>query len=236
MSYFTEQTDAQSQTTPAPEAQTEDFVAKVVAEKGEHWKDPATLAKGYISAQEHIKTLMQEKQALLESVSKHQTLEELLAKTQKAPEQPTQPNTTPELDISAKVREELLQLETARARETNLQNVDKRLQELYGDTASQAVEAQRQALGMSKEQLAEIAAQSPDAFFRLVGAVAPKREENKTLNGTVNTASFSANPSNLRNAQYWAEQRRTNKVAYDSPKATLQREQDFKDLSAKGLW
>lgn len=236
MSYFQEQTNAQPDAT---NVETEDYVAKVVAEKGEQWKDPAMLAKGYVSSQQFIEQLKKEKEELLQDLQKRQTTQDLIEELRKAkaPDGVTkdQPNTQPDTDIAAKVKEEIAALEASRKRSENLSKADAKLKEMYGDNAASVVEEQRQALGISKEKLAEIAADSPEAFLRLVGT-AQRKETNKTLNGSVNPAALLQTNPGVRNGQYWNELRKQNPTQYHSPKMALLREKDFTELRAKGLW
>ena len=236
MSYFTEQTTAQP---PANQVETEDFVAKLVAEKGEQWKDPSVIAKGYAASQQFIEQLKKEKEELLQDLVKRQTAEELLAEMRKAKDPggltKDQTNTQTDTDIAAKVREELQALEAGRKRDENLRKVDEKLKALYGDNVNSVLEEQRQALGLSKDKLAELAAESPEAFLRLVGQATPK-ESNKTVNGTVNTASFTNTQTGIRNQAYWNDIRKSNPKQYYSPQMSMQREKDFVELRTKGQW
>lgn len=56
----------------------EDYIARVAQEKGEQWRDPQTLAKGYVHAQQRIKEL----EAKQEELSKNDYAKELLAQLQ----------------------------------------------------------------------------------------------------------------------------------------------------------
>ena len=200
------------------EVQTEDYLAKVIAVKGEQWKDPATLAKGYLAAQEFIEQLKREKAGIEEDLKKQNYTKELLDTfKQSKPTQADQPNTTSAPDESS-IRALIDQTLTARERENtakqNLSIANKKLEELFGTEASKTVEAKRLELGLSKERLQEIASESPSAFLTLIGDPAPK-QENRTLKGSLNTTAFTANPSD-RNAAYYSKLRKESPKQYST--------------------
>ena len=209
--------DQSSQTTQ--ESQTEDYLGKVIAAKGEQWKDPNTLAKGYLAAQEFIEQLKKEKAGIEEDLKKQDYSKQLLETfKQSKPAQVDQPNTTSAPDESS-LRALIDQTLTAREREnTAKQNIDlanKKLEEMFGTEAIKTVEAKRLELGLSKERLQEIASESPTAFLRLIGDPAPK-QDNRTVKGSLNTSVFTANPSE-RNFQYYQKLRKENPKQYNTP-------------------
>lgn len=216
MSYFNGEDQSSA---PAPEAQTEDFLSKVVSLKGEQWKDPSTLAKGYLMAQEFIEQLKKEKAELAEKASKEEYSKQLLdsIQNQSKPTQAVQSNTTPapnESDLRALIDQTLTARERQSTAKQNLDTANKKLEELFGTEAAKAVEAKRLELGLSKERLQEIASESPSAFLTLIGDPAPK-QDNRTVKGSVNTTTFTANPSE-RTFQYYQKIRKENPKLYAS--------------------
>jgi len=251
MSYFTDgnHTD-QTQTNQTQESQNqEDFLQKVIQEKGEQWQDPQTLAKGYVSAQEYIKQLEQQTQEMREDLGKKDYAEKLLKELQgtQAPNSgvsteastkntgdTTQENTTPtvsEPDLKSLIEETLTQREAANTARQNLEATDAKLTELYGTESAAVVEKRVKELGMSKERVQEIAAESPTAFFKLIGEDVP-RESNPIRQGTVNTeAGFNSQSTGKRNWQYYQNLRRENSKLYYSPKT---QNQMLKDRTEQG--
>lgn len=240
MSYFTG--DNQSQNTPTIEDQNEDWVKKVVEQKGDQWSDPQTLAKGYANAQALIEQLKQTNAELTEDLGKKNYTEELLEEIRKGKAQPTvgEPNgnnnsTEPNGQTDQAVSEDRLkslidQTITQREQENtaarNIKAVEGILSSLFGTEVEKEMTKRASELGMSKERLGALAAESPTAFFRLIGEEAPK-VNNPTTNGTVNTnaASFE-NTSQRRNWQYYQNLRRENPNAYYSPRVQNQMLQD----------
>lgn len=218
---------------------TEDFLSKVVEEKGEQWKDPATLAKGYVSAQEFIKKLQQEKDELLQDLKKQDYAKEVLdtLKTPKPAVPPeTQMHTAPavtEQDLKALIQETITGTERQKTAEQNVKAVDQKLNELFGTDARKVVLERGQELGLSLNKLQEIASESPSAFLRLIGE-APTKSENRTVQGTVNTASglFNQNTS-VRNMDYYSKLRKEKPSLYHSPATRRQMEADAVTMGAK---
>ena len=218
---------------------TEDFLTKVVQEKGEQWKDPATLAKGYVSAQDFIKKLQQEKDELLQDLKKQDYAKEVL-ETLKNPKPnvppETQTQTAPvvnELDLKALIQETITSGEKQKTAEQNVKAVDQKLNELFGTDAKKIVQERGQELGLSLSKLQEIASESPSAFLRLIGE-APTKSDNRTVQGTVNTASglFSQNTS-VRNMEYYSKLRKEKPSLYHSPATRRQMEADAVAMGAK---
>lgn len=237
MTYFS----GADQNSNTQEAQTQDFLAQLVQEKGEQWKDPATLAKGYVASQEFIKQLQQEKEALLADLKKQDYAKSVLdeLKTIKQPTVGTltnspqkEENTTQTPDIRAMIKETLTQQEQERLARQNLATVDQKLAEVFGANAPQVVEAKRLELGLSKDRLKEIASESPQAFLRLIGE-APAKDANTTPKSSVNSIGLPANSPSVRNQKYYTDLRRTNPSVYHSGKIQNQMLQDRLALGDK---
>ena len=233
MSYFSidPQTKGDTQTATAVDpANPVDYVAKVVAAKGAQWSDPQELAKGYDASQAYIQNLenqAKEMQTELEKQDYAKTLLEQLQSQGKppvteqtvAPDSTTQENTTPqrsEDELKNLMKEVLTQTNTENVKSSNLQRVDEKLKELYGTEAEAKMAKKSQELGLSKERLQDLAGESPEAFFQIIGEKVEK-EFNKTTQGTINTSAPAfENTSNVRNWDYYENLRRTNKALYFS--------------------
>lgn len=232
----------QSQESQAPQTTTEQqesYLAKLVAAKGENWKDPEVLAKGKLEADGYIKNLEDQLAQMREDLSKQDyaksLLEELQTKaTSTANVKPavannnnggtnTDGNTQPQVseDILKSLVEQTL---TARERDNtvkqNLALVDQELEKTYGTEAPQVVQQKAQELGLSVKRLQELASESPTAFFNLIGE--PKKSFQPIVQGSVRTEGVNMKASSERNFEYYQKLRRENKSLYYTPK--VQRE------------
>lgn len=241
MSVFDASTTGHEVTGNQADLTTDDWVERVTKEKGEHWKDPQTIAKGYYHAQQRIKEL----EALAEDAKKNdyakQLLEEL--KNQKASDTTSeipqtnqgsqaQENTTPNpADIESLINEALTAREKQNTSAQNIALADAKLTEVFGTEAGNVVRKRAQELGMSVERMKELASESPSAFLRLVGEEASK-ETNRTMTSTINTSTgFERN--NERNSEYYLKLRRENKRKFYDPQTQAQMMDDKKRLGAK---
>jgi len=200
---------------------TEDWVAKVVSEKGnEKWKDPQTLAKGYAHAQARIKELEALEEKMKEQDYSKTLLEQLAARQATKEVTPTAVAEEPKSDTeisgntspSPEDFESLLE-KTLNAREAR-SKVETTLRAKFGDGANAIVHQRSKELGLSIERMQELASESPDAFLRLVGE--PDAKQTNTLpKGIVNTAGFNSTTGE-KNQTYYTNLRRTNRKLYDS--------------------
>jgi hypothetical protein len=220
----------------------QDYVAKIVQEKGETWKDPQALAKGYLSAQEYIQSIERKNQELLEDLTKSKTREEVLEELRKQNVQPTGREThtqdststgdgntsqTSVEDIKSMIVETLTERERSNTAAQNLREADAKLSEKFGTDAASVVDAKAKELGLSKERLTEIASESPTAFLNLIGEP-PQAEGNRTPASTVNTQGDSFNrDSNQRDWGYYQKMRRENPKLYYSAKMQRQLDEDY---------
>lgn len=251
MSYFTETTGETKPTTPEATPETlPEYLAKVVEEKGEKWKDPNEVAKGYLSAQDHIKAIEAENAELRKASEKADFMEEVLTKfgkqttpTSGEPVQTTstgtetteRPSEVSVEQIKSLVTAAITEEETKRTTAQNLELVDSRLTELFGTEAASRVEAKRSQLGMSKERLAEIAQESPTAFFALIGE-APAKDTNALPTSSVNTSTDSFNrDQGKRTWSYYQAMRKDPKTAKLYRSAKVQN-QMLEDSSQPGFY
>lgn len=243
MSYFTgdNQTTGEDQTTNTDgNTQPEDYLGLVVGEKGEQWKDPSVLAKGYVHAQNRIKELEELAKKARDNDAAERLLEELRKKATDpvVSQTPNQnPNGTEEgnttqssADLERLVEETISKREQANTAKENLTQADRMLSEAFGTEASKTVEAKAKELGLSKEELTSLASKSPSAFMTLIGQP-PKKDTNTSLTSTVNTSGFQA--SGERDSKYYSDLRRKNKKLYYSPETQAQMFNDRKRLGDK---
>lgn len=232
-----------------PEQQ-ESYLAKLVAVKGENWKDPETLAKGKLEADGYIKSLEDQLKQLREDLGKQEYSKQLLDQLQNKATQPTSVNTgatnnnnggtntdgntqpqVSEDTLKSLVEQTLTQRDKDNSVKQNLSVVDEELQKAYGTEAPVVVQAKAKELGLTVQRLQEIAAESPTAFFNLIGE--PQKAFQPMVQGTIRTEGVNMQTSAERDWAYYQNLRRTNKQLYYSPKVQRQLMDDKQRLGAK---
>jgi hypothetical protein len=230
-----EQTQTTGQTTTETQT-TEDWLAKVVETKGESFKDVQVLAKSKLEADRYIKSLEDQVKQLREETVKSDYAEKILATLQSKAQAPTATtsDTKPEISeevIKSLVEQTLTQREKQSTADQNVSKVQQELMAKYGTEAKAYVERRAAELGMSFERMSALAAESPSAFMALLGE--PTKKDSKPLTqGSLNTASFQANPAD-RDWNYYQDLRRKNKALYYNPKTQQQMMQDKMRLGDK---
>tara|TARA_Y100000992_G_scaffold301080_1_gene271122 strand:- start:10715 stop:11482 length:768 start_codon:yes stop_codon:yes gene_type:complete len=234
--------ESQGQATPTQES----FLDKLVQAKGENWRDPETLAKGKLEADGYIKNLEDQLASMREDIKKQDYQNEILTQLQnkatetsavktEEPNDNTSVNTqnttgaVNEEDLKSLVEKTLNQRELQAKVQTNLQYVDKELEGSFGTEAKAQIEKKATELGMSVDRLRDIAAESPNAFFALIGE--NKRPTDPMVSGSVRTEGVSMQPSTERDFNYYQKLRRENRNLYYSAKT---QQQMFDDKSRLG--
>lgn len=254
MSVFTEgsateqttQTEQQTTQTTAPQ---ESFVAKLVEAKGENWKDPEVLAKGKLEADNYIKELERQLEQMREDLGKQDYAKTLLDQLQNKAADPTtaktampnkdiggttEGNTNPALseeDLKSLVEKTLTAREQENTVKQNLAIVDQELEKSYGTEAKATILKKAEELGISLQRMQDIAAESPSAFFALIGE--PKKSFNPLIQGSVRTEGVNMQASTERNWNYYQKLRRENKNLYYTPKVQRQLMEDKMRLGDK---
>lgn len=223
MSYFTpDGTNQEPNGTPS-------FVDQIVSEKGEQWKDPEVIAKGYAASQEHIAKLELDLKAAEAEKSKTDYMKEVLDTIQKnsSPAVGEKPNgtndsappPTPEVigvdQIKELVKEAVTVQEQNRTSSQNLMDADAKLKEKFGTEVGTVVNQRAQELGLTKEYLQSMAEQSPTAFLALIGEPQGK-ETNSSTSSTVNT-SATVTTSGKKNFAHYNKLRKENPRQYRQP-------------------
>jgi hypothetical protein len=229
---------------------TESFVNKLVETKGQNFLDPEVVAKSKLEADAFIANLEQQNSQLREDLSKQDYSKDLLTQLQqnKAAEIAPVPagesnnnngNTIPDDgtkslgggDLDSLITEALAKRDLDSKTSSNLELVDKKLDELYGTEAAKTIEAKGNELGLSKERLQEMAAESPAAFFTLIGETAVK-VDNPVTASTVNTAG-AYNHTADRDYNHYSKIRRENPSLYYSPKVQREMVSDAERIGSK---
>ena len=240
---FQDQTTGQT-TNPAQQTQTnEDWLAKVVEVKGEQFKDVQVLAKSKLESDKYIEELQRQLKELREDSTKQDYAQELLnqlqnkgASTTKADpvvnggtsQSDTKPGFSEDV-IKSLVEQTLTQREKQNTAAQNTDIVRNELVSKYGTEAKAHVERKAAELGMSYDRLSELAQESPNAFFTLIGE--PKKEFRPLTQGSINTSSPSLQVTADRDFKFYQDLRRKDKKLYYSPST---QQQMFKDKQRLG--
>ncbi len=210
-------------------------------------EDPEVLAKGKLEADGYIKNLEDQLTQMREDLKKQEYKTEVLEQLQnKATENTAVSNGVPnnsntetqntsgtfsEEDLKSLVEKTLGQRELEAKVQGNLQLVDKELEGSFGTEAKAQIEKKATELGMSVDRLRDIAAESPNAFFALIGE--NKRPANPMVSGSVRTEGVAMQPSTERNFEYYQNLRRENRNLYYSAKTQQQMFEDKARLGEK---
>ena len=254
MSVFTESSPTTD--TPQPELQAtqetkpvESYVTKLAEAKGDNWKDPEVLAKGKLEADSHIEQLERQLSEMKEDLGKQDYAKQLLDELQSKAADPTTANTAmpnnntggtvqentnsnvSEADLKGLVERTLSERDKEATIKQNLSLVDQELESSFGTEALNRVKEKSKELGISMQRLQEVAAESPNAFFSLIGE--PKKDFKPMVQGSVRTDSVNMQSSSESDWKYYQNLRRENRNLYYSPKIQQQILQDKQRLGEK---
>ena len=247
-SQTTDTTQPEIQATESTQPQ-DSFVQKLVEAKGENWKDPEVLAKGKLEADGYIQELETQLNSMREDLSKQDYAKSLLDQLQnKAAESTTaniampknnigdtsDGNTNPNLseeDLKSLVERTLTERDKDSVVKQNLSLVNEEMEKSYGTDASAKIQDKAKELGLTLERMQEIAAESPTAFFNLIGE--PKKNFKPMVQGSVRTEGVNMQASSERDWSYYQNLRRENRSLYYTPKVQRQLMEDKSRLGGK---
>lgn len=221
-------------TTDTQQTQTkESFVDHLVGD-GKKFKDIEALAKGKLEADRHIgeitKTLDELRAELAKQDYAKNLLEQMSKGSETGAEQPppvttsssnTENTTQSASDFEALVEKVITAKEKSKTASQNISVVGEEMQKQYGDKTADILKAKSLELNMSLDRLKEIAAESPTAFFQLIG-VKKMGEKTSTSTGvttqsTIRSENFNSY-SQDRTFEYYQKLRKENRSLYYSPK------------------
>ena len=217
-------------TTGEQQTQTNDsFVTQLVGE-GKKFKDYEALAKGKLEADRHIGEITKTLDELRAELAKQDYAKALLEQMSKGPEtrqddpppntsssSNTENTTQSASDIETLVEKVITEKEKSRTISQNLSVVSEEMEKKFGDKASNILKSKSQELNMSLDRLKEIAAESPTAFFQLIGVSVPKATTATAPQSSVRSETFNSN-SQDRDFDYYQKLRKDNRSLYYSPK------------------
>lgn len=221
-------------TTDTQQTQTkESFVDHLVGD-GKKFRDIEALAKGKLEADRHIgeitKTLDELRAELAKQDYAKNLLEQMSKGSETGAEQPppvttsssnTENTTQSASDFEALVEKVITAKEKSKTASQNISVVGEEMQKQYGDKTADVLKAKSLELNMSLDRLKEIAAESPTAFFQLIG-VKKMGEKTSTSTGvttqsTIRSENFNSY-SQDRTFEYYQKMRKENRSLYYSPK------------------
>jgi len=223
---------------------------------GKKFRSHEDLARGKAESDLFIAKLLQEKKEALEELNKRLTVEDLLSRLENKGTPPvTQnqfnqngnaasgdqnaPNSNLNLDeIKAAVKAELERDVVNAKREANVNNVNAKMTELYGDQAPAVLRRKAQELGVSIDYLRGIAADSPALFLKTIEEAPVAQPQKPSIFNAppqgVNTGALPKTPTygNHKPRSYYENLKKTNPKEYFSPKTAVQ---EHKDAVALGV-
>lgn len=161
-------------------------------------------------------------------------LEDLLARREQGLEVPApqpiagnvdKPSLDPQ-DLDAAVERKLLAIEVKRTEKANMEKVETRLRERYGDNAKSVLREKMSTLGISDEDLKFLAKKSPEAVFNALGVNQQPDAYDAPPRSSLRSDNFSPK-ADLRDAVFYEKMRTTNPKEYFSEKMSIQRLKDM---------
>lgn len=202
------------------------------------WKDKPLeeVLKAKVDSDLYIKTLERQKDELRTDYLKQR--EELLAKAKfedlltKLQDEKNNSGTPPivkeeesrePIDIDKKIREALAENRLLERQTNNATMVQNKLKERFGNSYQDVLRD----TGLSTKQINEIAAESPEAIYRLVGMDSTSKESFQTPpRSSQRNDSFAPKGQPKRDWNYYQELKKTNPKLYLDPKLSVQMHND----------
>ena len=215
--------ETQEQTSEPNKENNEGSLLDSLVGEGKKFATPEDLAKGKTYADEYIEQLKGETAQLREELDKRINMENMLNKIkEERAAQPTEENTTPQLDeksLEGLVSGIMDKRATQATVQGNLSKVDNKMKELYGeDKASEMVAVKAQSMGLQPSDLGDIAQKSPDAFYQLMGVTADKPHTPSVTTPSLRTeADALIVNKGVKDKTYFDDLRRNDPRKYFSP-------------------
>jgi hypothetical protein len=228
-----------------PDEQSETYFDKYVGE-GLKYKDPEQLAKGYKNAEEMANNFKRQLDEMREEMGKQDHAQELLEKikanqtdtNRRDNEGSTEPKQDGDkgLDNEALIRKLIGEEDARKRQDGNLKHITDTMKKAWGSTASSEFDKRLSDIGIDKESASQLAAKSPDAFFRLMGIDSTAKDTN-TYSPLHSDKSFvgdsSASQPGDRNWAYYEQLRRSDKKKYFSVETQRNLMKDRKELGSR---
>lgn len=216
-------------------AKLEDLVGE-----GKKYADNDAAAKAIVEKDAFIARLLEEarrKEADLQAAINTKAFEDRMSALEQAQlterrEPPQREVTAPTpVDIEDVVQKAINDREQANNRTRNLMAVKDKLTEVYGPDYSQRVKARAQELNITLDKLNQMAAETPSAFYALIGLEARRQSGDGAPPATQqNSAAFRPDTARKGNA-YYTNLRKTNPAEYWTPRVQME---EYNELKRQG--
>lgn len=210
--------------------------------EGKKYSDNNAVAKALVEKDTFIARLLEEKRQIeadLREKANTQAFEDRMKALEAAQSTERTAPTVREViapqpvDIETTVQKIMSDREAANTRTRNLLDVREKLTQVYGDDFATRVKARASELNISLAKLNEMAAETPVAFYALIGL---GTDVGRTVDQTVppatrqNSAATPHNP-NVKNNAYYQNLRKTNPTLYWTPKVQME---EYNELKRQG--
>jgi hypothetical protein len=246
MSVFNESGNPVTTETPAT---IESYLQELVGE-GKKFQDGEALAKGKFESDRFVEDLKRQNEELradLENGSKIDALMQLIKDGQKSPEASgdsqmptpapdvTSPGSMSEEQLRALIESHVSTRENETTRQRNIQAVDQEMTNKFGNSAHDTLRRRAAELDMSLEEVQDIAASKPKAFFKLMGlGDKATAESSVSVGNPLRTEGDNFNRSGTtRNWEFYQKLRRESKSKYYAPAMQQQLLKDRAELGDK---
>lgn len=229
---------------------TKNFLEELVGE-GKKFKTEQDLARGKVEADRFIAQLQGEIAGIRQELTTRLTLEQFMDKMNikdgaGAPSQNGSDNQEDRSggekqlsleDIQRLIDEGVTKKETQRAQERNLEFVQQKLVESFGNEYVSKLKATSQETGLSEQALQNMAKESPKAFLKLVGATETRQQSpanslfTPPANQARNPSGFQ--PTGEKTKSYYDELKKRNAAEYWSPTVQNQMHKDAQRLGER---
>lgn len=226
-----------------------DYLLELVGE-GKKFKTPQDMARGKAEADVFIETLTREKDELRneylrikEDSDKRAKLEDLIDRFSNKLQQPASSEHTP-ANVDNQPKFDPTQLESLVANEyqknkklekeqANFRMVQDKLKERYGDNYPTILQNQMEDLGLTADQINNLARTAPKAFFNTLELNEVKKDSFQTpVGSTQRSNAFQGKGQTKRTWSHYQEMKQKNPGLYMDPKTNLQMDKDHQELGA----
>ena len=197
--------------------------------EGKKFTDKESLAKGKLESDKYIENLENQVKEQKEELGKRDTAEEIAKQLRNERQQESTPepvNTTQVMtkeEVAGIVRSTMTDLESSRTVRENVLEAQKQFKSVHGEKTDEVLRTKATELGMTSEQLGDIAGKSPTAFAKMVG-LDQKTEmssDQSPMQGDQNTEALKIHHSNESlkegSRDYWNAKRKELGEKYWTP-------------------
>jgi len=230
-----------------PDPITQDFLDNLVGE-GKKFADPEALAKGKYEADVHVTNLERQLAEMRNDIDQGAKITELmeLVREQHKPapkdldKSPVVPGDTSsgqmtEDELKSLIEQHVSERDKQTSVTKNITDSEKALEDKYGEAAGRVITTRAAELGMSVDQMKELAGTSPKVFSRLVGLDDKASFSGTFLGETQRSEGATLKSADTRNFAFYQDLRKKNRAHYYSPKVQMQMMKDREEMGRKAF-